>query len=133
MQLLTCVGDPIDGLLYLALYCLLQTGESGTSQIAEDDPLPLLEHLLRDAEVHDDAYLKVLPDIYRVLNSIVSQLSCISASLYCLEIMLDRSTQLQIQLGMTEDWKLKPPIQYPPQFSSGAVTEAEVIATSTKS
>jgi hypothetical protein len=123
--MIASVGDPINGLLYLALYCLLQSGHSVISHLADDDPLPSLELLLRDPQVN--SHLKVLPDIYRVLDSTVSQLSRISTSLYCLEIMLDCYAELQTQQGLSEEAKPKQAVHNPEHFNAEPFT-AEVRA-----
>lgn len=97
-------GRQLDGLLHLAQYSLLQANVDAASAADEEPVLPLEEQLAK-AKGEEGLWLGVVPDVCRVMHSVVSRLTRLVASLRCLRATLERQPEL-------EAWRSAPDAQH---------------------
>lgn len=96
-----CAGRQLDGLQLLACHCMLHDALVVHKPLDDDQALPSLEDSWANADAAAAA-LRVLPDIWRVMNSKVSELGQIVTLVECLAALCHPSA-LQLLMQNTAD------------------------------
>jgi hypothetical protein len=94
--LASAAGQQLEGLQFLAFKCLLQDAASVKRPLVDEEFLPTLVDVVpAEKDAGGRRLLGVLPDILRVLHSMVSRLARVADSLHCLEVIMSRYGALQ--------------------------------------